>query len=744
MSPKPRLLALSLAISLIVGVSGAGWAQERILLALDSDVPLAEQIEGDAPAQLRALREMAVEHGTVRVIVGLRTPFAAVGALDAASATEQRNDIQAMQLKVLERLPTSSLKAGAVKRFQSIPFMGLSITPEDLDTLSQLPEVISIQEDHPEEPLLNYSVPFIGGDAAWSQGYSGVGQTVAILDTGVEKTHPFLMGKVVSEACYSTTNADLSSESVCPGGVTNSTAPGSGVNCAISGCDHGTHVAGIVGGKGATFSGVAKDASLIAIQVFSKFTSPSACQGTPPCIATWSTDQIFGLERVLALKDTLAIAAVNMSIGGRQYSDQATCDNDNLARKAAIDNLRSVGIATVIASGNEGFTNATSSPGCISSAISVGSTWAREGAPYSNNCDGHNLGIPKLDNISCFSNSAPFLSLLAPGSNIYSSVPINAYQEMSGTSMATPHVAGAWATLKQKQPLAGVNSILNALSSTGTRVWDPRNGVTKPRINVDAALMALSDSPAPLLYSAVLPYARAVQVNTQASAFTNLNNAGNVAGQNCFPSLPANFPATFTYQTTNPSNQLVGTPNTPVDVPPGATQNFVVGIIPTSLLNTEIPLVLKCSNAPSATNYKGVNTFILSAATSTPPDLIAIGATPSNDGVVRLATNTATGLFATAAVNIGSGSTITASADDGGRGLPLNLQVCETDSAGTWLACGNNLTRTVGTNQTVYYTVLVTGQGQPIAFDPANSRLFLRFIANGITVGATNVAVMTQ
>lgn len=72
---------------------------------------------------------MAVEHGTVRVIVGLRTPFAAVGALDAASATEQRNDIQAMQLKVLERLPTSSLKAGAVKRFQSIPFMGLSITP---------------------------------------------------------------------------------------------------------------------------------------------------------------------------------------------------------------------------------------------------------------------------------------------------------------------------------------------------------------------------------------------------------------------------------------------------------------------------------------------------------------------------------------------------------------------------------------------------------------------------------------
>ena len=73
-----------------------------------------------------------------------------------------------------------------------------------------------------------------------------MGQTIAVLDTGVDKRHPFLSGKIVSEACYSTTNVGSQVSSVCPGGVQESTAPGSGVPCdlSISGCYHGTHVAG--------------------------------------------------------------------------------------------------------------------------------------------------------------------------------------------------------------------------------------------------------------------------------------------------------------------------------------------------------------------------------------------------------------------------------------------------------------------------------------------------------------------
>ena len=103
--------------------------------------------------------------------------------------------------------------------------------------------------------------------------------------------------------------------------------------------------------------------------------------------------------------------------------------------KPIIDNLRSIGIATVIASGNSGIPFAISSPACISSAVSVGST-------------------NKDDTVSAFSNVASFLSLFAPGDSITSSVTGGTYASESGTSMATPHVAGAWAVLHQAAPTA--------------------------------------------------------------------------------------------------------------------------------------------------------------------------------------------------------------------------------------------------------------------------------------------------
>ena len=242
--------------------------------------------------------------------------------------------------------------------------------------------------------------------------------------------------------------------------------------------------------------------------------------------------------------------------------------------------------------------------------------------------------------------------------------------------------------------------------------------------------------------AAILPYARAIPIGNTATAFASVINSGHATATGCSIALPAGIPATFSYQTTDAANALIGALNTPVDIAPGATQGFVFGITPSqAMAATEIPLVFDCANTAPAPSNPGLNTFILSASASAPPDLLAIGATPSGDGVVRLPSRNATGFFATAAVNIGSIGALTVSADDGGRGLALNLRVCETNARGDWLVCGNHLTRDVGAGQTLYYTVLASGNGQPIAFDPANNRLFLRFAANGTTVGATNVAV---
>ena len=83
-----------------------------------------------------------------------------------------------------------------------------------LEALASDPEVVSIEEDKLLKPMLEESVSLIGAPRAWSQGFSGSGQTIAILDTGVDRDHPFLRGKVVSEACYSGSGRG---ESLCPG-----------------------------------------------------------------------------------------------------------------------------------------------------------------------------------------------------------------------------------------------------------------------------------------------------------------------------------------------------------------------------------------------------------------------------------------------------------------------------------------------------------------------------------------------
>lgn len=339
--------------------------------------------------------------------------------------------------------------------------MALEVDTADFQALLASPEVTHIQEDIAVPPMLTESVPLIGGSGGSFSGQSGSGQTVAILDTGVATGHPVFSGKIVSEACYSTAMSGQST-SVCPNGQNSQTGSGAGINCntAITGCDHGTHVAAIAAGT----TGVAKDAKIIAIQVFSNHSGRAL---------SWSSDQIAALERVYALRSDYNIASVNMSLGGGgPYA--SSCDAGNAAFKAAVDNLRSVGIATVIASGNDGFTTGISSPACVSTAIAVGST-------------------SKQNTVASYSNSSSLIKLLAPGSSIYAAVPGNTYAYKSGTSMATPHVAGAWAVMKSKKPTATVDEVLNTLIGTGVSIKDTRNNVTKPRIKLDTAVSQLID-----------------------------------------------------------------------------------------------------------------------------------------------------------------------------------------------------------------------------------------------------------
>ena len=415
-----------------------------------------------------ALQASVRSEGRVRVIVGLKTEGgqASVAAFSPGRPRERPAPIARAQEAFSVRM--SPHNVFPIRPFKFMPYVAMEVDQAALEALATDPEVVTIERDLTVKSSLEYSTVRIGAPEAWSQGYTGSGQTIAVIDTGVDATHPFLAGKVVSEACYSGSGDGTS---LCPGGVRESILPGSGSPCppSLSDCFHGTAVAGIAAGYGTEFSGVARDARIIAIQVFSRCGED--------CINSTTSDWLAGLERVLEIGSSFDIAAVNMSFG-TPVPDPETCDTDFPAVKAAMDNLRAAGIAPVAASGNGGFDTKIDFPGCISGAISVGSAELAGDATT-------------REHLSRFSNSSPQLDLLAPGRGIRTSVPGDGFEYFNGTSIATPHVSGAWALLKSKAPTASVADLLPVLSQTGVPLTDSRNGLIRARIQIDAALDAL-------------------------------------------------------------------------------------------------------------------------------------------------------------------------------------------------------------------------------------------------------------
>ena len=461
----PALLAV-LVLAVLLLCPGAVTCG-GVAAPLPGKKPLIEGTDS-RPRRFQKLRERAREQGTVRIIARLNTPFIAEGRLSGGGEiADQRQEIARGQERALKNLEGCSFQN--VKQFEHIPYLALELPEESLVLLEGDPQVIDIEEDSLSSPAWSDTIEQVGADKVWSYGFTGAGWTVAVLDTGVEITHPYFQGRIVGGACYS---------NLCG-------AP-PGVNCNPgefgSTCDHGTYISGIIAANsgGSTRNGVAKGANIMPIQVFS-----DAGAGR---IDSSKSDQLLALQYVYNQRLAYQIAAVNISVHGELHATQASCDAANPSVKAMFDLLRSAGIAPVIPSGNDGDPSALAYPACISSAVSVGGTYGE-------------------DQIAGFSDSADFLSLLAPGAGVCSTT-FQAWGgwtcEYAGTSLAAPHVTGAWALLKQAVPEATVDEILTALQRTGVPVTDPRNGLTKSRIQVDAALKAL-DPTAPQSRMTALP-----------------------------------------------------------------------------------------------------------------------------------------------------------------------------------------------------------------------------------------------
>jgi subtilisin family serine protease len=309
--------------------------------------------------------------------------------------------------------------------------------------------ITAIHLDGKVSASLATSVPYIGASEAWAEGYTGTGVTVAVLDTGYDDTHLDLVGRVLSEST--------------------SFVPGEEVAWDPNG--HGTHVASTVAGTGAASAGanrgVADGADLLIGKVLDK-----SGHGQDSWIIDameWAADRA---------------PIVSMSLGSSGGDDGTN------PMSLALDAIsEETGALFVVAAGNEYDPETIGAPGSASRALTVGSIADPTGA------------------LSEFSSEGPLIrsgslkpEIAAPGTNITAArssdmagtaVP---YRTISGTSMATPHVAGAAAVLKQRHPEYTGAELRAALMSSATDVglspYSVGAGVVAVGAAVDATVVA--------------------------------------------------------------------------------------------------------------------------------------------------------------------------------------------------------------------------------------------------------------
>jgi len=454
----------SLAFSLMLGAGSLAASAALAQSPLESKARQLGVINADLQAK-----------GKSRVIV--KFAVAASSLRTDAQMAARESAVRAGQDGILKTVfgSTAAAERHALTRMEIQPMFAMSASKAELDKLAADPRVVAIYRDNISRPSLIQSVPLVGGDVLQGLGGTGEGFIVAIVDTGVESTHDFIHPRVIAGACFGT--ADEGLVPTCKNGKSHDQGKTAGDSCTVSAeCFHGTHVAGIAAGHlthkknhaGEPLVGMAPKAKIFAINVFST-------DGTD--LGAFDSDIERGLEFAFKKRNKfpgLALASANMSLGDHSVNTVPCDDSDALTD--TVNTLYDANIATVIASGNDANKNGVSAPGCISKAITVSAT-------------------SKSDLVASFSNVGDLVDLFAPGLVIRSSVLNNQFGLASGTSMATPHVTGAWAALRSLHPDASVDDIEAALEGTGKPIHDARTGGqwTKPRIQVDAAHTQLSE-----------------------------------------------------------------------------------------------------------------------------------------------------------------------------------------------------------------------------------------------------------
>ena len=441
----------------------------------------------------------------IKVIVGLKMPqhLKSIKSFkDKQFKAQVRAEIASRQSNVLSNLLANEFVLS--HRYKNFECFAGEITEPGLAKLLNHPLVKSVELSIVEHKMLAQGIGLINATTSRST-YNGQNVAIAISDTGVDYTHPMLGGsgfpnnKVIGG--YDTGDNDSNP-------IPNSEA-------------HGTACAGIAAGNlgtvGDYIGGVAHNAKIYAMKI--SFGSGGSAYNTDVIQAwDWCINHQYD-------DPANPILILSHSFGGERYLSATEAENDNPSYASAAERLVAAGITIFAASGNEGYCESMAAPAAFSDVISVGSVYdASLGtigfcvelescvAETESQCSPPWAcwDNSTADKVSCYSNSAEFLDLLAPAHDAYTTdiAGSNGYEagdyttDFGGTSAACPYAAGAAACLQSAAKILTGSyltpqEIRDALVSTGDNITDSKSLIVTPRVNLQNAINSIQATETP-------------------------------------------------------------------------------------------------------------------------------------------------------------------------------------------------------------------------------------------------------
>jgi hypothetical protein len=338
-------------------------------------------------------------------------------------------------------------------------------TPAALARLQATPGVRAVHEDRMLRVNSVSDLSFIHQPEVVAEGATGAGTVVAIIDGGLGNSY-------LSFSDFGPCTAVNFPASTCRVRYNHNYYTGAQASHETL---HGTNVSAIA-------LGVAPGTKLAMYNVFGWFFDP----GTQSNVSgAFTSDILDALNNVLTSfnASSFNVVAVNMSLGD-EAANATACTGSAFA--SAIAALANVGIATVAAAGNSGAKSGLADPACAPRAVSVGAVYSAAHSPTLWGGPGSCAETGAPDLVACFSQSASYLTVLAPG--LFVDAP-NASFQQSGTSQAAPHVTGALAVLHARYALEPMTQSVQRLRDTGSPVADAlAAGRVTPRMDLLAAL----------------------------------------------------------------------------------------------------------------------------------------------------------------------------------------------------------------------------------------------------------------